>query len=266
MPLPGRIGVVSRARPPKRRGDRRPGAGRVDDEPRRQLTAFARQAIAVTDTVDAAVVAPQDLRARWCARSSSAPRSTASTRVGDAEPGAVDAPLVEGDAAEDAADEPGLEFAQLVTVQPDVRLTVFERLIAIVDAEERVVGRELDAGGEATAENRHQERDAEQQVRRDVLDVPRVEARAVGDVGVVRQVARAAVDHPARVAAGAEGDVVALEQGRRQAAQSASRRTPVPFTPPPMTITSRSSPRPEASRSRRAPGSLFARAFIPRLE
>jgi hypothetical protein len=147
-------------------------------------------------------------------------------RVGDAQPGTVDTPFVEGDAAEDAADEAGLEFAQLVAVQPDVRLTVFERLIAIVDAEERVVGRELSASGEASAEDRHQERDPEQQVRGDLLDVPRVEARAVGDVGVVRQVAGAAVNHPARVAAGAEGDVVALEQSCRQAAQGAIAQDP----------------------------------------
>ena len=48
-----------------------------------------------------------------------------------------------------------------------------------------------------------------QQVRRNALNVPRIEARRVGDVGVVREVAGPAVDHAARVAAGAERQVAA---------------------------------------------------------
>ncbi len=169
-------------------------------------------------------------------------------RVRHAEPRPVDAPFVEGDAAEDRRLNTGLEPQELVGAERDVRLAALERLVAIVQREERVVtrkGRLRDR--RALAEHGQQERYPEQQVRRDVLDVPRVEARAVRHVGIVREVAGTTVDHPARVAARAEGEIVALEQGHLEAAQGRVARDPVPLTPPPITTTSTS-----AARSRRS--------------
>jgi hypothetical protein len=99
-----------------------------------------------------------------------------------------------------------------------VGLAALEGLVVVVGAEVRVD--ELD--GDASLQTRldgHEERHAEEQVRCDVLDVAGVAARGLGDVGRLREVAHAAVDHAAAVAAGAEGEVVALEDDDAQAAQ-----------------------------------------------
>jgi hypothetical protein len=56
--------------------------------------------------------------------------------------------------------------------------------------------------------------------------LPESRQLALGDVRVVRQVARAAVDHPAVVAARAEGEVVALEQRDLQPAHRRVARDP----------------------------------------
>ena len=140
--------------------------------------------------------------------------------VGDAEARAVDAPLVERDAALEIAVDPRLELAELVGGEARVRLSVLERLVAVVRFEERVDELEEDLLPRPRLD-RHQERDAEEQVRRDALDVPRVAAALLGDVRVVGEVARAAVDHAARVAARAVREVVALEQGDLQPAHRA---------------------------------------------
>ena len=46
----------------------------------------------------------------------------------------------------------------------------------------------------------------------------RVLARGIGHLGIIGEVARATVDHPAGIAAGAKGQIVALEQRHPQAA------------------------------------------------
>src|SRR5690606_31164598 len=90
----------------------------------------------------------------------------------------------------------------------------------IVKLEERVVEGELHArGGALRLAEGGQERDAEEQVGRDVLDVPGVEARRVGDARILGEIPGSTVDHPARVAARPEPDVVALEEGDPQTAQ-----------------------------------------------
>ena len=134
-------------------------------------------------------------------------------RISDAQARAVDAPFVEGNATRGATDQPRFQLIDLVTAQPHVVLTRLERLIGVVQIEESIDCRERDFRLQRVAtEDRHQERDAEQQMRRDALDVPRIQARALGDCRVVGQVARAAMDHAAGVATGTEGNVVAFEE------------------------------------------------------
>ena len=96
-------------------------------------------------------------------------------------------------------------------------LAVLERLVAVVGLEEAVHQLEEHLGVTAILD-RDEEGNAEEQVRRDGLDVTGVAARALGDLRIVGEVAEAAVDHPAGVSAGAEGEIVALEEGDREAA------------------------------------------------
>jgi hypothetical protein len=138
-------------------------------------------------------------------------------RVLDAEAGPVDPPFVEAQTADEIAVEPGLELPELVRRKARVRLAPLERLVLVVGLEEGVHERE-EHPALTRPLDRHQERDAEEHVRRDRLDVARVAARGLGDLGVVGQVAGAAVDHPARIAAGAESKIVALEQRDTEAA------------------------------------------------
>ncbi len=113
------------------------------------------------------------------------------------------------------ADQTRLEARHVARVQPAVRLAALERLVVVVRAEIRVDELDGDAPLQARLDG-HEERHAKQQVRRDVLDVPGVAAALLGDVRRLRQVAHAPVDHAAAVAAGAEGQIVALEDARRE--------------------------------------------------
>ena len=98
-----------------------------------------------------------------------------------------------------------------------MRLAVLEWLVAVVGLEEAIHQLEEDLRASAAVDG-DEEGNAEEQVRRDALDVTGVAARALGDLGIVGEVAEATVDHPAGVAAGAEGQIVALEQSDREAA------------------------------------------------
>ena len=95
---------------------------------------------------------------------------------------------------------------------------MLERLVVVVRAEVRVDEVEQDALARPRLD-RHEKRHPEEQERRDMLDVPGVPAGLLGHVRGGRQVPHAAVDHPARVAAGAEGQIVALEEDDLQPAQ-----------------------------------------------
>src|SRR5690606_39012961 len=137
--------------------------------------------------------------------------------AGHAQTYAVDAPCVEAHAAA-GRHEPWLELSDLLAAAADVGLAALEALVAIVDAKEGVVRGEAREGVGALRSG-HQERQTKEHVRRDALDVTRVQARRVRNVRILRQVARPAVNHAARVATRPEGDVVALEQSHPQTAQ-----------------------------------------------
>ncbi len=132
-------------------------------------------------------------------------------RIERAEASPIDSPLVERYAANLGAREPRFELRDLVRGKPRVRLATLQRLIFVVRAKVGVEQLEHDAG-RRTRRDGHQEWNAEQQERRDLLDVPRVAARIARDRRVLRQIANSAVNHPARIAARAEREVIALEE------------------------------------------------------
>lgn len=92
----------------------------------------------------------------------------------------------------------------------------FEGLISVVCLEKRVHERVHDFRL-ALVFGGHEKRHAEEQMRRDGLDVPGIAARSGRDVGIVEHVAGAAVDHAAVVAAGSKREVVAFEKSHFQA-------------------------------------------------
>ena len=133
--------------------------------------------------------------------------------------------------------EPGaearLELVELLGGEARRGLPALQRL-------EEIVRPDVDLGrvpGRSIAERRpllprrerQEERDPEQEVRRDPLDVPGVAAGERGDVPVGEHVADAAVDHPGRVAARPDPVVGLLEEQDPKSAHGtvASRAGPV---------------------------------------
>ncbi len=158
-------------------------------------------------------------------------------RVEHAEPEGVDPPLVEGDRAVQAGPERWLELVELAGREAGGRLAPLQRLEAVIGAEVGLVGvpgrplperRPLLPGGEG-----HQERDPEEQVRRDLLDVAGVPARQGRDLPVGDHVPDAAVDHPGAVAAGADAEVGLLQQEHGEATQREVARGPDAVDPAP---------------------------------
>ncbi len=139
-------------------------------------------------------------------------------RVEDTKANAVDPPLVEGDAARVPSDKPRLDAQELRGVEAGVELRVLEGLVVVVGAKVGVDELEQDAAFFALRDG-HQERDPKQEERRDLLDVARVTARRFRHAGVRLEVADAAVNHPARVAARAERQIVPFEEDDAQIAQ-----------------------------------------------
>ena len=92
-------------------------------------------------------------------------------RVGGAEPRRVDAPFVEREGALDAPRQRGFESQRFGAREPRVRPPVLEGLVAVVHLEP-----DLDQLGSdrVLREDRHHERNAEDQMRRDALDRARV--------------------------------------------------------------------------------------------
>ena len=222
--MPGRIRTVAPCRRAKA-GDQAPVALK---------TTGARASPALAgDAVDASA-RPRRARPRApprAPRSRSAPRrrgpraesalSTQSRWASMPHSSKVTAPCSPGRSA-------GLEPVELVGGEPHRGLAALERLVDVVGGEEDLGGvghRPLDQAlplpprGEG-----EQEGDAEEQVRRQPLDVAGVAAGQLGDPGAGEHVARPAVDHPRAAARGAGGQVAALEQQHRQPAHGAVAR------------------------------------------
>src|SRR6185312_9682217 len=118
------------------RGDRAPRAGRVDDRAGAHAVAPLVHQIARRDLPIAFARSREALDRRVVVELGAVLLGV--DGVQDAEPRAVDAPLVERDAAGVLADEAGLELREIARVEPRVRLAVLERLIRVVRAEVRV--------------------------------------------------------------------------------------------------------------------------------
>ncbi len=218
MPLPGPHPRALGREAGERGGDRRPRARGVDDDRGADAVGHAGRPVAVVDGVAVRALRLQRLDALDGGADEDARAALHGVDgVGHAEPRPVDAPLVEAEAPGEVPRDARLQRAQLVDGEARVGLAALEGLVLIVGREERVHERVHEAPL-ARVLHGHEERDAEEQVRGDGLDVAGVAAGGLGDVRVVREVAGAAVDHPAGVAAGAEGEVVALEEDDLEAA------------------------------------------------
>src|SRR5690242_1943729 len=86
-----------------------------------------------------------------------------------------------------------------------------ERLKIVVRAEVRVDEFDHDSPFRPFRDG-HQKRDSKKKMRRNLLDEARIEARRFRDGRIGSEVARAAVDHSARIAACSEGKIVTFEQ------------------------------------------------------
>ena len=226
MPLPGRTRTRACGRPPSAAviGLHAPVAlttTRARDAERRSVD----RGRARRRRTDVRRARPDRRRARaidstvvcTCTR---APCSMASTRVEHAEARAVDAPLVERDAADEAADEPRLEAREVARVEAAVGLAALEGLVVVVGAEVRVDELEHDRAPCALVAERHQERNAKEQVRRDALDVSGVAARGLGDV---RATSRGSATPPwiipLELPLAPNAEIVALEERDAQPAE-----------------------------------------------
>jgi len=206
----------ARGEPAERGRDGRPRARGVDHGAGREPARLPGEPVAVAHGHDLArALAPLDALDRG-ADPHPGPALDGVDRVGDAEASAVDAPLVERHGPDDVGLDARLEAADLLGREAGVGLAALVGLVAVVRLEEGVDEGQHDLGPAASLD-REDERDAEQEVGRDGLDVAGVAARLLGDLGVVREVADAPVDHAAGVAAGAEGEVVPLEEGDLEA-------------------------------------------------
>ncbi len=161
-------------------------------------------------------------------------------RVGDAEPRAVDPPLVEAEAAHQVAVQPRLELAELVGRQARVRLAALERLVVVVRLEEGV--RRAGRGGARAVRSRTGQ------------------GRGSGRAGAARSpgcgpsrgtISRSPADRcvrylgppwimPLELPLAPNARSLRSNRATLRPRCEASRATPTPFTPPPMTTTSTS--------------------------
>ena len=128
----------------------------------------------------------------------------------------VDAPLLHRHRTDEVGRQAGLDVQGLCRGEPPVRVRLFQRLEAVVHLHRRLHALDVVL---VVRENRDDEDDAVDEVARDGDDVARVLAGKSGRVPVELEVARTAVDHPARGAGGARAVVALLEEEHRQAAQ-----------------------------------------------
>ncbi len=203
------------ASPGSLRHDRRPGAGRVQREVGLDLERLAAQPVAHTSAQHATAGLAQEVLDLGVRHHHGAAGGRVE-RVDRAQARGVHAPLVEREGALGPRRQRGLEPPRLLGREPRVRPPVLEGLVAVVHLEP-----DLDQLGtdRILGKDRHQERDAEHQVRRDALDHPRVDARVERHLGVLLQVAKPAVEHARRGPRGAGAELALLDQRAAHPAQ-----------------------------------------------
>ena len=138
----------------------------------------------------------------------------------------VHGPLVRAHGADDLGVDARLEDEQLLTRQLRGPLAPLERLKSIVGLEVGVAELVHPARLRRPIEDGQKEGDPKQEVRRDLLDVARVQTREARHVAVRLHVPDAAVDHPARGPARGGPQIPLIEDGHAEAPEGGVARDP----------------------------------------
>ena len=127
----------------------------------------------------------------------------------------IDAPLLHRHRADEVGRQAGLDVQGLCRGEPPVRVRLLQRLEAVVHLHGSLHALDVVA---VMRHDRDQKDHAVDQVAGDRHDVPGVDARQPGRVPVELEVARPAVDHPARGATCAGPPIAFFQQQDRKPA------------------------------------------------
>jgi len=214
---------------------RRPGPGRVEDGARERLAVRPVDAVAPGHAHDPPPVPEQAGRLGPGADLGAVGLGRKGVQQAEARP--VDPPLVEGHGTVEAGPQRRLQRVELLGGEPGGGPAALQGLEQVVGPDVdlgRVPGGPLRQGGALGPRREgHQEGDAEDEVRGDPADGPRVPAGELGHAPVGHHVADAAVDHPGAGSGGTAREVVLLEQEYGEAAHGAVRAPRRPRSPLP---------------------------------